>query len=135
MAEEAEIVEPVANDAALDMERATAKAVARMIRISPQKLNLVAMTLRGKPVSLALNELQLSRRRIAGTVRKLLWSAVSNAVNNDGLNPDALYVKEAYVGKAMVMKRFRVRGRGRASRILKPFSNMTIVLEEREGVN
>ena len=109
-----------------------AKAVARMLRISPQKLNLVASAIRGKKVSAALADLTFSRKRIAGTVRKTLESAIANAENNHDLDVDALVVSEAYVGKSIVMKRFHARGRGRASRITKPFSHLTIVVREVE---
>ena len=107
-----------------------ARAVLRTIRVSPQKLNLVAAMIRGKKVNIALNDLEFSRKRIAGTVRKTLQSAVANAENNHDLDVDALVVAEAYVGKSLVMKRFHARGRGRASRIEKPFSHLTIVVRE-----
>ncbi|MBZ9654958.1 50S ribosomal protein L22 [Phyllobacterium brassicacearum] len=107
-----------------------AKAVARTLRISPQKLNLVAAMIRGKKVNAALADLEFSRKRIAGTVKKTLESAIANAENNHDLDVDALVVAEAYVGKSVVMKRFHVRGRGRASRIEKPFSHLTIVVRE-----
>jgi len=109
-----------------------ARAVLRTIRISPQKLNLVATLIRGKAVDTALAELEFSRKRIAGTVRKTLQSAIANAENNHGLDVDALVVAEAYVGKSIVMKRFHARGRGRSSRIEKPFSHLTIVVREME---
>ena len=109
-----------------------ARAVARMVRVSPQKLNLVAQMIRGKKVDAALADLEFSRKRIAGTVRKTLESAIANAENNHGLDVDALVVSEAYVGKSIVMKRFHARGRGRASRIMKPFSHLTIVVREVE---
>ncbi len=109
-----------------------ARAVTRTIRVSPQKLNLVAALIRGKKVSAALADLEFSRKRIAGTVRKTLESAVANAENNHDLDVDALVVSEAYVGKSLVMKRFMARGRGRASRIEKPFSNLTIIVREVE---
>jgi large subunit ribosomal protein L22 len=109
-----------------------AKAVLRTIRISPQKLNLVAQLIRGKKVEKALAELEFSRKRISGTVKKVLESAIANAENNHGLDPDALVVKEAYVGNSLVMKRFTARGRGRSSRILKPFAHLTIVVREVE---
>ena len=107
-----------------------AKAVARLLRVSPQKLNLVAGLIRGKKVSSALADLEFSRKRIAGDVRKCLESAIANAENNHDLDVDDLVVAEAYVGKALVMKRFHARGRGRAGGILKPFSNLTIVVRE-----
>ncbi|MBO6745426.1 MAG: 50S ribosomal protein L22 [Roseitalea sp.] len=109
-----------------------ARAVARMVRVSPQKLNLVAQMIRGKKVESALADLEFSRKRIAGTVRKTLESAIANAENNHDLDVDALVVSEAYVGKSIVMKRFHARGRGRASRITKPFSHLTIVVREVE---
>lgn len=107
-----------------------AKAVARMLRVSPQKLNLVAQLIRGKKVSTALADLQFSRKRIAVDVRKCLESAIANAENNHDLDVDDLVVKEAYVGKALVLKRFHARARGRGARILKPFANLTIVVRE-----
>ncbi len=109
-----------------------AQAVARTLRVSPQKLNLVAAMIRGKKVDRALAELEFSRKRIAGTVRKTLESAIANAENNHDLDVDALVVAEAYVGKSIVMKRFHARGRGRASRIEKPFAHLTIVVREVE---
>jgi len=109
-----------------------ARAVLRTIRVSPQKLNLVAAMIRGKKVAAALADLEFSRKRIAGTVRKTLESAIANAENNHNLDVDALVVAEAYVGKSIVMKRFHARGRGRANRVEKPFSNLTIVVREVE---
>lgn len=109
-----------------------AKAVTRNIRVSPQKLNLVAAMIRGKKVANALAELEFSRKRIAVDVRKTLQSAIANAENNHDLDIDDLIVAEAFVGKAMVMKRFTPRGRGRASRILKPFSHLTVVVRQVE---
>ena len=109
-----------------------AKAVQKMIRVSPQKLNLVASMIRGKKVSAALADLEFSRKRIAGQVRKTLESAIANAENNHDLDVDSLIVAEAHVGKALVMKRFQPRARGRVGRILKPFSNLTIVVREVE---
>lgn len=107
-----------------------AQAVARTLRVSPQKLNLVAALIRGKKVNAALADLTFSRKRIAVTVKKTLESAIANAENNHDLDVDALIVAEAYVGKSIVMKRFHVRGRGKASRIEKPFSHLTIVVRE-----
>jgi len=109
-----------------------AKAVQRMIRVSPQKLNLVAAMIRGKKVASALADLEFSRRRISGQVRKTLQSAIANAENNHDLDVDSLVVAEAHVGKALVMKRFKPRAKGRSSRIFKPFSNLTIVVREVE---
>ena len=107
-----------------------AKAIARMLRVSPQKLNLVAQLIRGKKVSMALADLEFSRNRIARDVRKCLQSAIANAENNHDLDVDELVVAEAYVGKALVLKRFHPRGRGRMGKILKPFSNLTIVVRQ-----
>jgi large subunit ribosomal protein L22 len=107
-----------------------AKAVARMLRISPQKLNLLAQLIRGKKVERALADLEFSRKRIALDVKKALESAIANAENNHSLDVDDLVVAEAHVGKALVMKRFSPRARGRAGRIEKPFSNLTIVVRE-----
>jgi len=110
-----------------------AQAVARTLRISPQKLNLVAALIRGKKVDRALAELEFSRKRIASTVKKTLESAIANAENNHDLDVDSLVVAEAYVGKSIVMKRFHARGRGRSSRIEKPFAHLTIVVREMEA--
>jgi len=107
-----------------------AQAVAHMIRISPRKLNLVAALIRGKPVNAALADLEFSRKRIAKDVRKTLQSAIANAENNHDLDIDDLVVAEAHVGKALVMKRFSPRARGRVGRIEKPFSNLTIVVRQ-----
>lgn len=109
-----------------------ARAKLRMIRISPQKLNLVAQLIRGKKVETALADLEFSHKRISGDVKKVLESAIANAENNHGLDIDSLIVSEAYVGKNLVMKRFRARARGRGARILKPFSELTIVVREVE---
>src|ERR671922_1055981 len=110
-----------------------AKAVARMLRISPQKLNLVAGLIRGKKVAAALADLEFSRKRIAKDVRKCLQSAIANAENNHDLDVDDLIVAEAHVGKSLVIKRFTPRGRGRSGRIFKPFSNLTIVVRQVEA--
>lgn len=109
-----------------------ASAMLRMIRISPQKLNLVAASIRGKKVGQALADLSFSRKRVAGPVRKLLESAVANAENNHGLDVDSLVVAQAHVGKALVMKRWTPRARGRMGRIERPFSNLTIIVREVE---
>ncbi|WP_298917154.1 50S ribosomal protein L22 [uncultured Algimonas sp.] len=109
-----------------------ARAKLRMIRISPQKLNLVAQLIRGKKVDAALADLEFSHKRISGEVKKVLESAIANAENNHNLDIDNLIVSEAYVGKNFVMKRFRARARGRGARILKPFSELTIVVKEVE---
>ncbi|WP_036255335.1 50S ribosomal protein L22 [Methylocapsa acidiphila] len=107
-----------------------AKAVARMLRVSPQKLNLLAQLIRGKKVETALADLEFSHKRVAFDVKKALESAIANAENNHSLDVDDLVVAEAYVGKALVMKRFSARARGRSGRIQKPFSNLTIILRE-----
>ncbi len=105
-----------------------AMAKVRMLRTSPQKLNLVAQMIRGKKVQKALDELTFSRKRIAKDVYKCLYSAASNAENNHGLDLDDLVVAEAFVGKNLVMKRFKARARGRGAKILKPFSELTIIV-------
>jgi len=110
-----------------------AKAVSRMLRISPQKLNLVAQLIRGKKVASALADLQFSRKRIAKDVRKCLQSAIANAENNHDLDVDELIVAEAHVGKSLVIKRFTPRGRGRVGRIFKPFAHLTIVVRQVEA--
>jgi large subunit ribosomal protein L22 len=110
-----------------------AKAVARSLRVSPQKLNLVAGLIRGKKVATALADLQFSRKRIAKDVRKCLESAIANAENNHDLDVDDLVVAQAHVGKGLVMKRFSPRARGRAGRIIKPFSHLTIVVRQVEA--
>jgi large subunit ribosomal protein L22 len=107
-----------------------ARAVTKQIRTSPQKLNLVATMIRGKKVEKALADLTFSRRRIAKDVKKTLQSAIANAENNHDLDVDELVVSEAFVGKGLVMKRWKPRARGRVGKILKPFSQLTIVLKE-----
>ena len=107
-----------------------AKAVVRMLRVSPQKLNLLAQLIRGKKVSAALADLEFSRKRISTEVRKALESAIANAENNHDLDVDDLIVAQAWVGKDMVLKRFSPRARGRAGRIEKPFANITIIVRE-----
>ena len=109
-----------------------AMAVARNLRVSPQKLNVVAGLIRGKKVDNALADLEFSRKRIAKEVRKTLESAIANAENNHGLDIDSLVVSEAFVGKNLVMKRYKARARGRGAKILKPFSELTIVVREVE---
>jgi large subunit ribosomal protein L22 len=116
-----------------DLPDNEAKAVARMLRVSPQKLNLVAQLIRGKKVATALADLTFSQKRIAGDVKKCLESAIANAENNHDLDVDELIVAEAHVGKALVIKRFHARGRGRMGRILKPFANLTIVVRQVES--
>jgi large subunit ribosomal protein L22 len=114
-----------------DLPENEAKAVSKMLRVSPQKLNLVAQLIRGKKVASALADLEFSRKRIAKDVRKCLQSAIANAENNHSLDVDDLVVAEAHVGKALVMKRFSPRGRGRVGKITKPFSHLTIVVREK----
>ncbi len=110
-----------------------AKAVSRMLRVSPQKLNLLAQLIRGKKVSTALADLEFSRKRIAHEVRKCLESAIANAENNHDLDVDDLVVVQAHVGKALVIKRHTPRARGRVGSILKPFANLTIIVREVEA--
>ena len=109
-----------------------AMAYAKQLRTSPQKLNLVAEQIRGKDCEKALADLSFSKRRIAGAVKKVLESAIANAENNHQLDVDRLYVSEAFVGKSVVMKRWRPRARGRVGRIVKPFSNLRVIVRERE---
>jgi len=106
------------------------RSVSRNLRVSPRKLNLVAGLIRGKKVDTALADLEFSRKRIAQDVKKCVMSAVANAENNHGLDVNDLVVSEAYVGKNLVMKRFAARGRGRASQILKPFSQITVIVRQ-----
>tara|TARA_B100001287_G_scaffold94151_1_gene79027 strand:- start:100 stop:495 length:396 start_codon:yes stop_codon:yes gene_type:complete len=107
-----------------------AKVVLKNLRISPQKLNLVLGMIRRKKADVAISKLQFSKKRISKDVEKALKSVISNAENNHSLDIDKLYVKEAFVGKGIVMKRFHARARGRGARILKPFSHLTIILSE-----
>jgi large subunit ribosomal protein L22 len=115
-----------------DLADHQAMAMARLLRASPRKLNLVAQLIRGRRANDALNQLTFSRRAIARDVKKVLMSAIANAENNQDLDVDRLVVSEASVGKSLVMKRFRARARGRAGRIEKPFARLRIVVEERE---
>jgi len=110
----------------------TAYAKARLIRISPQKLNLVAETIRGLKADKALAELTFSKKRVSTDVKKVLQAAIANAENNFGMDIDKLYVAEAYVGKAMVMKRWHAAAKGAGHKVLKPFSNLTVVVAEKE---
>ncbi|MCX5480372.1 50S ribosomal protein L22 [Kaistia geumhonensis] len=112
------------------LKETEARAITRMIRVSPRKLNLVAELIRGKKASTALADLTFSEKRIARDVKKTLESAIANAENNHDLDVDALVVAEAFVGKALVMKRWSPRARGRVGRIEKPFSHLTIVVRE-----
>lgn len=109
-----------------------ARSIVRNLRVSPQKLNEVAGMIRGQKADKALATLSFSRRRIANDVKKALQSAIANAENNHSLDVDRLVVREAHVGKGLVMKRFRARARGRGARILKPYSHLTIVVSEKE---
>jgi len=120
------------NDVVENNNKAVSKAIGKMIRISPYKLNLEAKSIRGKKVDEALSYLEFSKKRISLTVKSILESAIANAENNHALDIDKLYIDEAYVGKNMVMKRWRARARGRAAKILKPFSQLTIILKEKE---
>ncbi len=116
------------------LDDTAAKAVVTLLRVSPQKLNLVAQTIRGKDVNTALAVLSFSKRRIGRDVKKALQAAVANAENNHQLDVDRLFVAEVYVGKGPVLKRWRPRARGRMGRILKPFSRLTVIVREREEV-
>jgi large subunit ribosomal protein L22 len=113
-----------------EISKPSSRAIGKMIRISPYKLNLEAKSIRGKKVDDALSYLEFSKKRISNTVKDILESAIANAENNHALDIDKLYVDEAFVGKNMVMKRWRARARGRAAKILKPFSQLTIILKE-----
>ena len=110
-----------------------AHAIGVNIRVSPRKLNLVAQLIRGKKAAVALADLEFSRKRIARDVRKCLQSAIANAENNHDLDIDDLVVSQAHVGKGLVIKRFHPRGRGRAGKILKPFSHLTIIVRQVEA--
>ena len=118
------------NKKSKEISKPSSRAIGKMIRISPYKLNLEAKSIRGKKVDDALSYLEFSKKRISNTVKDILESAIANAENNHALDIDKLYVDEAFVGKNMVMKRWRARARGRAAKILKPFSQLTIVLKE-----
>jgi large subunit ribosomal protein L22 len=115
-----------------DLPDNEAKAVTRLLRVSPQKLNLLAQLIRGKTVEKALADLTFSRKRIASEVKKTLQSAIANAENNHDLDVDALVVSQAFVGKNLVMKRWKPRARGRVGRIIKPFSQLTVVVRQVE---
>tara|TARA_B100000941_G_scaffold225697_1_gene168011 strand:- start:211 stop:582 length:372 start_codon:yes stop_codon:yes gene_type:complete len=118
---------------ATKLQEGTALATTKNLKISMQKLNLVAAMIRGKKVEKAINDLQFSRKRIAQDVLKTLKSAVANAENNHNLDIDELYVNEAYVGKNLVLKRWKARARGRVGRIKKPFSQITVVVKQLEN--
>jgi len=113
------------------LSESEAQAVARNLRVSPRKLNLVAGLIRGKPVDTALADLEFSRKRIAQDVKKCVMSAVANAENNHGLDVNELVVSEAFVGKNLIMRRFAARGRGRASSIVKPFAQITVIVRQK----
>ena len=110
------------------------RAINRNIRSSPRKINLLLKNIRGKKADTAIKDLSFARRRIAFEIKKTLQSAIANAENNNQYDIDNLYIKEAYVGKSLTMKRFRPRAKGRASSILKPFSKLTIIVEERSKI-
>ena len=116
----------------MEKNNSTVKAINKNVRTSPRKLSLVLNFIKGKKVDVALRDLEFSRKRIAKDVSKTVKSAISNAENNNQFDIDNLFIKEAYVGKSLVMKRFRPRAKGRASPIKKPFSRITIVLEEKK---
>ena len=107
------------------------RAINRSVRSSPRKINLLLKSIRGKKADIAIRDLSFARQRIAFEIKKTVQSAVANAENNNQYDIDNLYVKEAYVGKSIVLKRFRARAKGRASAIKKPYSNLTIILSEK----
>ena len=106
------------------------RAVNKNVRSSPRKINILLKNIRGKKADIAIRDLSFARQRIAFEIKKTLQSAIANAENNNQYDIDNLYIKEAYVGKSIVLKRFRARAKGRASPILKPYSNLTIILSE-----
>ena len=108
----------------------TVKAVNKNVRSSPRKINLLLKNIRGQKADIAIRNLSFARQRIAHEIKKTLQSAIANAENNNQYDIDNLYIKEAYVGKSIVLKRFRARAKGRASGIKKPYSNLTIILSE-----
>jgi len=116
----------------MEKNNSTVKAINKNVRTSPRKLSLVLNFIKGKKVDVALRDLEFSRKRIAKDVSKTVKSAISNAENNNQFDIDNLFIKEAYVGKSLVMKRFRPRAKGRASPIKKPFSRITVILEEKK---
>ena len=111
-------------------DKNTVKAINRNVRSSPRKINLLLKNIRGKKVDFVIRDLSFARQRIASEIKKTVQSAVANAENNNQFDIDNLYVKEAYVGKSIVLKRFRARAKGRASAIKKPYTNLTIILSE-----
>ena len=116
----------------MEKNNSAVKAINKNVRTSPRKLSLVLNFIKGKKVDVALRDLEFSRKRIAKDVSKTVKSAISNAENNNQFDIDNLFIKEAYVGKSLVMKRFRPRAKGRASPIKKPFSRITVILEEKK---
>ena len=106
------------------------KAVNRNVRSSPRKINNLLKNIRGKKADMAIRDLSFARQRVAAEIKKTVQSAIANAENNNQYDIDSLYIKEAYVGKSIVLKRFRARAKGRASGIKKPYSNLTIILSE-----
>ena len=118
----------------MEKNKDTVRAINRNIRSSPRKINLLLKNIRGKKVDVAIRDLSFARQRIAFDIKKTVESAISNAENNHQYDIDNLYVSEAYVGKSIVLKRFRARAKGRASGIKKPFSNVTIILSEKSEV-
>ena len=111
------------------------KAINKNIRSSPRKINLLLKNIRGKKADLVIRDLSFARQRIAFDIKKTVLSAISNAENNNQFDIDNLYIEEAYVGKSIVLKRFRPRAKGRASAIKKPYSNLTIILSENINKN
>ena len=116
----------------MDKSNSLVRAINKNVRSSPRKISLICNFIKGKKADVALRDLEFSRKRIAKDVSKTVKSAISNAENNNQYDIDDLFVKEAYVGKSLVMKRFRPRAKGRASPIKKPFSRITIILEEKK---
>ena len=114
----------------MEKNKNTVKAINKNVRSSPRKINLLLKNIRGKKADIALRDLSFARQRIASEIKKTVQSAIANAENNNQFDIDNLYVKEAYVGKSIVLKRFRARAKGRASGIKKPYANLTIILSE-----
>ena len=112
----------------------TVKAINKNVRSSPRKINILLKNIRGKKADIAIRDLSFARQRIASEIKKTVQSAIANAENNNQFDIDNLYIKEAYVGKSLVMKRFRPRAKGRAASIKKPYSNITIILTETKKI-
>ena len=110
------------------------RAINRNVRCSPRKINLLLKNIRGKKADIVIRDLSFARQRVARDIKKTLQSAIANAENNNQYDIDKLYIKEAYVGKSIVLKRFRPRAKGRASAIKKPYSNLTIILSESANI-